>query len=68
MNFFKTKYRVVTDTHLGYAAEYRNWYCPFWQEVATSNTHRTIEEALKMCKRYKEFKKPVKSTVAHLMD
>ena len=68
MNFFKTKYRVVTDNYLGYEAQYRPWFFPFWQQLNGMNTHMTIEGALEMCKRFKRTKKLAQKTVAVLTD
>ena len=68
MNFFKTKYRVVTDNYLGYEAQYRPWFLPFWQQLNGTNTHPTIEKALEMCKAFKRAKKPAQKTVAVLED
>ena len=53
MNFFKTKYRVVTDSYLGYEAQYKPWFLPFWLQLNGINTHPTIEKALEMCKAFK---------------
>ena len=68
MNFFKTKYRVVTDNYLGYEAQYRPWFLPFWQQLNRTNTRSTIEEALELCKTFKHPKKPTQKTVAVLED
>ena len=68
MNFFKTKYRVVTDDFLGYEAQYRLWFFPFWQQLDGINTHPTIEEALEMCKAFKRAKNPAQKIVAVLTD
>lgn len=68
MDFFKTKYRVVTDNFLGYEAQYKPWFLPFWQQLNRTNTHKTIQEALEMCKRFKRTKNPAQKTVAVLED
>ena len=68
MNFFKTKYRVVTDNYLGYEAQYRPWFLPFWRQLNGINTHPTIENALEMCKAFKRAKTPKPKTVAVLTD
>ncbi len=67
MNFFKTKYRVVTDNYLGYEAQYKPWFLPFWQQLDGINTHPTIEKALEMCKTFKRNTQN-KKTVAVLTD
>lgn len=28
-----TKYRIVPDTYLGYEAQYKRWYWPFWRQI-----------------------------------
>lgn len=48
----KNKYRVVTDKHAGYEAQVKYWYWPFWVEVFRTNTHKTIEEAVSLCKEH----------------
>ena len=68
MNFFKTKYRVVTDYYLGYEAQYKPWFLPFWQQLNGTNTHSTIEEALEMCKTFKHTKNPAQKIVVVLTD
>lgn len=67
MSFFKTKYRVVTDNYLGYEAQYKPWFLPFWQQLDGINTHPTIEKALEMCKAFKRNTQN-KKTVAVLTD
>ena len=67
MNYFKTKYRVVSDDFLGYEAQYRPWFLPFWQQLNGTNTHHTIEKALEMCKTFKRNTQN-KKTVAVLED
>ncbi len=68
MNFFKTKYRVVTDNYLGYEAQYKPWFLPFWQQLNGANTRSTIEEALELCKAFKRAKNPAQKIVAVLTD
>ncbi len=67
MDFFKTKYRVVTDNYLGYEAQYKPWFLPFWQQLNEVNTHHIIERALEMCKAFKRNTQN-KKTVAVLED
>jgi len=39
------KYRIVTDSYLGYAVEvWRPWW-PFWMEIGWGNTFSTEERA-----------------------
>ncbi len=46
---FKTRYRIVTDAHLGYEAQVRYWWLPFWFQLSDTfhgtNTHSTVEQA-----------------------
>ncbi len=46
---FKTRYRIVTDAHLGYEAQMRYWWLPFWFQLSDGyrgcNTHPSIERA-----------------------
>lgn len=30
---FKTKYRIIKDNYLGYEAQYKKWWMPFWKMV-----------------------------------
>ena len=52
------KYRIVTDRHAGYEAQYRPWWCPFWLQCARKgpgvgwNTHLTVEDARLNIKRH----------------
>ena len=50
MNFFQTKYRVVSDRWNGYEAQFKWWWCPFWFMVGFSNTKTTLEDAQELCK------------------
>jgi hypothetical protein len=45
MNLFKTKYRIVTDSYLGYEVQSKRWWFPFWIQTGLGNTHRTIDSA-----------------------
>lgn len=47
MNFFKTKYRIVTDAYCGYEVQYKSWWWPFWIQAGFTNTHLSIEQARK---------------------
>jgi len=49
MKMFKTRYRVVRDNYLGYEAQFRWWWCPFWFQRFGANTYVTLEEAQKVC-------------------
>lgn len=46
MNIFRTRYRVVTDAYLGFQADYRYWWMPFYMQVKGTNTWYSLEEAL----------------------
>ena len=43
------RYRIVTDTYLGYEVQRRVWWWPFWSQVSrngsNTNTFATIEAA-----------------------
>lgn len=41
---FKTKYRIVTDDYLGFEAQYKIWWFPFWFQCSI-NTRRTVKES-----------------------
>ena len=47
------QYRIVRDTYLGYAAEWRTWYWPFWMECFCGNTSATLEKAREVCDRHR---------------
>lgn len=49
---FKTKYRIVTDSFLGYEAQFKPWWFPVWQQCFSVNTSHTIERAQKVCDRH----------------
>lgn len=36
IEWLPTKYRIVTDKWLGFAAQYRPWWCPFWIQCGHS--------------------------------
>jgi hypothetical protein len=41
------KYRIVTDSHSGYEVQYRYKWWPFWIQHGYTNTHSSIESALR---------------------
>lgn len=44
------RYRIIRDSYLGYECQkWRLWF-PFWQMMGFTNTHRTIEEAVRYIK------------------
>ena len=57
MNFlktlFKTRYRIVTDRHLGYEVQHRPWWCPFYY-MPHVNTFHSVEAAEKAVDRMKK--------------
>lgn len=44
MKFFKTKYRIVTDTYAGYEVQLKFWWLPFYIQWKI-NTHSSPESA-----------------------
>ena len=50
-----TRYRVVRDRWLGYEAQFKPWWSPFWMEcdrrggVCGTNTNETLEDARQLC-------------------
>lgn len=53
----KTKYRVVTDKYLGYEAQFKPWYYPFWLQCFGVNTANTLERAKTTIERHKKHKR-----------
>jgi hypothetical protein len=53
LRFPPTRYRVVRDRYLGFTAEYRPWWSPFWTECdlefKSTNTSDTLEKARAVC-------------------
>ena len=47
--FFRTKYRIVKDGYLGYEAQFKRWWFPFWMQCDFCNTSGTVEQARKIC-------------------
>lgn len=41
---FRTRYRVVADDYLGFEAQRRLWFWPFYSQWII-NTHSSVEEA-----------------------
>lgn len=46
----KNRYRIVTDKYLGYEAQIRRWWFPFWTQLhdergVCTNTHRSVASA-----------------------
>ena len=44
-DFFKTRYRVVSDKYCGFEAQYRHWWMPFYLQCFGTNTSSTLEGA-----------------------
>jgi hypothetical protein len=63
---FKTRYRVVTDSYLGFEAQVRYWWWPWWLLTQEGNTHPSIEKALEHIKRYKRHKSFVQKPVMYV--
>lgn len=59
MNFFKTKYRIVSDNFAGFEAQFKVWWFPFWLQCFGVNTRSTLESAIEVCKRHKNHKQSV---------
>lgn len=53
VNMFKTKYRIVTDKYIGYEAQFKRWYWPFYMQIDRVNSHLTIEAAERMIESHK---------------
>lgn len=54
---FKNKYRIVKDSYLGYEAQVKRWWFPFyWVQMGFTNTHRTIEDAKNYIKKKEVWK------------
>jgi hypothetical protein len=63
---FKTRYRVVTDRYLGFEAQEKHWWWPWWVQCGYRNTHPSIEKALEHVKRYKRYKSFVQKPVMYV--
>ena len=48
-----SKYRIVIDNYLGYEAQIKRWWFPFWTQLNGLNTHITIEQAKEYIERNK---------------
>jgi hypothetical protein len=47
-DLFRTRYRVVGDRYLGFEAQFRYWWMPFYMQMwgaGPANTHRTVDDA-----------------------
>jgi len=60
MNFFKKKYRIVTDRYCGYEVQIKRWWLPFWYQAEGVNTHGSIEAAERWAERYAKQRSLVK--------
>jgi len=49
-SLFKIRHRIVVDCHLGYEAQYRRWWMPFYIQGG-KNTHRTLDAAEEYAKK-----------------
>lgn len=43
--FNRPKYRIVTDSYLGFEAQIKSWFWPFWRQLDGCNTSPSIEVA-----------------------
>ena len=75
LRFPTTRYRVVRDNYLGYEAQFKVWWFPFWMECESytggcgTNTNRTIEEARQLCADHAEWRRqPVAQFSAHELE
>jgi len=50
---FKNKYKIVTDTSLGYNVQIKYWFLPWWLELSYYNSHISIESAKRMIEDHK---------------
>lgn len=55
LRFPPTRYRVVRDSYLGYEAQFKPWWFPFWLPCDRNsgksgiNSNSTIESARQLC-------------------
>ena len=49
LRFPPTRYRVVRDRWLGYEAQFKPWWSPFWWQCNVVNTNRSIGQARQVC-------------------
>lgn len=47
------KYRVVRDTYSGFECQIWRWYWPFWVSMGFTNTHKTLDNAIKYIESHK---------------
>ena len=63
LRFPPTRYRVVRDSYLGYGAQFRPWWSPFWMEcdrrggVCGTNTNKTLEDARAVCANHARYRR-----------
>ena len=49
------RYRVVRDRYLGYEAQFKVWWCPFWLQCCSTsggrgiNSSYSLKSALQVC-------------------
>lgn len=64
-NLFRTRYRIVTDTYLGYEVQYRVWFWPWYIQCSKNghgiNTFPSLEKA-------KVFMDQIKPTIVYQDD
>lgn len=54
VNLFRNRYRVVKDHYLGFEAQVRYWWCPFWIQIDDTNTYSTLERAIERAEIHKQ--------------
>ncbi len=47
------KYRIVTDEFLGYEAQFRPWWWPFWMQCFFVNTSPSVESSRKVVDKHR---------------
>lgn len=53
MNFFKTKYRVISIGLYNFRAQYRPWYSPIWFKCRYYD-ELTLEDAKLVCEMHRQ--------------
>lgn len=52
--FFRTRYRIVRDTYLGYEAQVRKWWWPCYFQINGCNTRSTLEKSRLLVELHKD--------------
>lgn len=48
MKIFKTRYRIVRDSYLGFEAQFRPWWFPLWMQCFGCNTRTSLDASRKV--------------------